>query len=450
MDFKNTPFQRPSSTTTSTTHAPVNRPPITFPPPPPNETPEQRKKRQGEEREAFIKDLVERKYPELRQEGVGMKNPEVSRRVQEVRAKHNIDEDTTDKVQLAPLNIAPDDPRIFETNPDAAKMVANQLVYYVQMAHKARSPKANVPWVRFIGCETSDTARQKPSFGEYLVSELRTQREQRLTTIRINRAQPFMVCLDEQHQFDAGTDKRIKRLLGLYRENFDQERTKFQQHRKSGLTEDEHKTRSSFFAREVAWREAKKRHDAKENERKKDDEGEAGAAGSSEPKPPGHYERQEAVRNQTASEAIYLRNHTFPPSLKQEQYNFVVISYFRDLLAFERVFRDLSLSTSDADFQPILIAWAFTETSEEADKFKQLTQCNHPFLQKNLYVVDLYKWIPLDSENLNNIPITYANKYQNEIMNHRDSNERFTQEYHQWERERYGEEAEFEPIPVQK
>lgn len=304
----------------------TQRAPITFPPPPPNETADQRKERVAKEREEYFKDLIERKYPELQDK---KKNAEVRN-----RATANAADDSKDKVHLTPLDAQPDDPRILELNRDAQAMTKGQLVYYVQMAHKARSPKANVPWVRFIGCETTESARNKISWGKYLEMELHAEPTQCLTIVQIARMQPFMVCLDERQQFDAGTDKRIKRLLGMYQQEFDEQRTKFQQHRKSGLTEDEHKTRSSFFAKETAWREAKKRHDA-----------------TALPEP--RSSEQLATMHQDVLDAVHLRNHTFPSALKQERYNFVVVSYFRDTLAFQRCFHDLSLSTDQADFQPI-------------------------------------------------------------------------------------------------
>jgi len=398
---------------------------IQFPPAPADETPEQRKERITKERELYFRDLIERKYPELKnQEQDKAKNVEGRKRAA------GMQEDQKDKIHLTPIDMHPDDMRIIELNRDAAHMVKDQVGYYVQMAHKHRSPRASVPWIRFIGCE-----RGNGSWGAYLQQQLHADPTQRLTIVRMQRMQPFMVCMDERHQFDAGTDKRIKRLLGLYQAEFDEQRAKFQQHRKAGLTEDEHKNRTSFFAKETAWREAKKRKDEKdEEERKKTGETEAPKTSST------------SKTSQVSD--LYLRNHTFPPTLKQEQYNFVVVSYFRDLLAFQRCFHDLALSVEDAEFQPILIAWAFAETKEEADRFRQWTQCNHPFLQKHLYILDLYKWVPLDSENLNNVPITYANKYQNEIMHHRETEQRAIDEYHAWERERYGAEADFHETPV--
>jgi hypothetical protein len=72
------------------------------------------------------------------------------------------------------------------------------------------------------------------------------------------------------------------------------------------------------------------------------------------------------------------------------------------------------------------------------------------FLQKNLSIVDTYKWLPLDSENTQHVPITYANKHCNEIMSYKQEESRALEEYHQWERERYGKEAEFKEFEVAK
>lgn len=412
----------------------VKRAPIEFQPPPPNETVDEKKKRMGIEREQYFKDLIDRKYPLLQKSGTApTNNAEVQRRAQEMV---NSNERTKGSIVAASKQGIDANPNICELNQQAERMVHEQGAYFVQMAHKARSPKASVPWFRIVGCETKTTYAQKQNWGTFLAKELISFPKQNLTTFRFNRMQPFMVCLDEKQQFDAGTNKRIIRLLGLYENEFNDQRTKFIQHKKQGLTEEEHKTRSSFFAKEEAWREAKKRHDEREKEKKKenDDDDENMMGEIEEPK-------KSELRDESLA-TIQLRNHGFPDDLKQPEFKFAVISYFRDLLAFQRCFHDLSVSLEDADFQPILIIWGLFETTPQAQEFCKLTNCNHMFLQKNLSIVDTYKWLPLDSENTQHIPIVYANKHCNEIMSYKQEEARALEEYHQWERERYGEEAD--------
>ncbi len=462
------------------------RPAIKFQDPPANETAEQKKERLRIEREQYFKDLIDRKYPMLQQVGgtnnsmqKSTNNAEVQRRAQDMvsvdkgsRVKGSVVAQTKGGINT--------NPNVCELNGQAERMVHEQGAYYVQMAHKARRPIAQVPWFRIIGCETKTTWGAKQKWGDYLATELKHQPKQQLSVFRVNRMMPFMVCLDERYQFDAITDKRIIRLLTLYENEFNDQRTKFVQHKKGGLTEDEHKNRTSFFAREQAWREAKKRHDEKEAEKKKDASLEENWEAFTQHAPSAadsvsttvtntvEFDQMGNLRNKLNintndsklieslqkikeeqppnNQVIELRNHSFPEELKQQEFRVAVISYFRDRLAFDRCFHDLSVSVEDADFQPILVIWGLFETTEQAQEFSRLTNCNHMFLQKNLSIVDTYKWLPLDSINTQNIPITYANKHCNEIMSYKQEEARALEEYHQWERERYGEEAEFNPI----
>ena len=52
------------------------------------------------------------------------------------------------------------DPTIRELNRNAEQLVFNQAAYYVQMAHKHRSPRADVPWFRIVGCEQRSTLEE--------------------------------------------------------------------------------------------------------------------------------------------------------------------------------------------------------------------------------------------------------------------------------------------------
>lgn len=429
---------------------------IKFQEPPANETQEQKKERVRIEREQYFKDLIDRKYPLLQKSGTApTNNAEVQRRAQDMVQVNGTGERVKGAIVGESKGGIDTNPNVCELNGQAERMVHEQGAYYVQMAHKARRPIAQVPWFRIIGCETkstwfgttsSTTTKAKQTWGDYLKSELAQHPKQQLSVFRVNRMQPFMVCLDERYQFDTLTDKRIKRLLTEYENEFNDQRTKFVQHKKGGLTEEEHKNRTSFFAREQAWREAKKRHDDREAEKKKDASLEENweaftqhapsAADSTKP-------NQKLRHIEPKQETTELRNHGFPEELKQQEFKLAVISYFRDRLAFNRCFTDLSVSVEDADFQPVLVIWGLFETNAAAQEYCKLTNCNHMFLQKNLSIVNTYKWLPLDSINTQNIPITYANKHCNEIMSYKQEEARALEEYHQWERERYGEEAEF-------
>lgn len=433
------------------------KPPIQFQPPPANETPAEKKKRQMIERQNMFKDLVERKYPELlnqvtKQGKTPSDNPEVQKRIQEQQKQHqNSGELQTRalnrlaapdrmKTDIVPANkrTIDDDPTIRELNQQAETLVDHQGGYIVQMAHKARSPKSNVPWIRIIGCETRTTFNQPVKWAQYLHSQLVQRQAQKLSLFFVNRKQPFMVCMDERHQFDKGTIQRIKRILKWYETEFYDQRTKFNRHRKRGLSEDEHKNRTSFFAREQAWREGKRRFD-EENKKKE-------PTTTDDKSPPPETNNQITT---TSEHCEYLRNHTFPDDLKQPEFNYAVVSYFRDVLAFQRCFTDFRVSVEDAEFQPVLIIWGLFESIEDsnstkgAKSFCELTKCNHMFLQKNLSIVDMYKWLPLDSENLQHIPIVYGNKYLGELMSYRQAESRAIEEYHILERERFGEEADF-------
>ncbi len=431
-----------------------------FPAPPSNETEQAKKQRLRVERENYFRDLIDRKYPMLQKSATApTNNAEVQKRAHDMVNNKSI----KGSVVAESKGGIDKDSSVRELNQQAERLVRDQGCYYVQMAHKARRPIAQVPWFRIIGCDTRKTWGQGPNtpgkqtWGEYLASELIQIPKQQLSIFKFNKMQPFMVCMDERHQFDDGTVKRILRLLGEYENEFNNQRTKFIQHRRGGLTEEEHKNRTSFFAREQAWREAKRRYDEKQAEKKaKQDKEDAEEIQTKTPAKTVSSEPSivSVPRKHTPAPepTIELRNHGFPEELKQPEFKYAVISYFRDLLAFRRCFSDLSVSVQDAEFQPILIIWGLFETTEAAQEYCQLTNCNHMFLQKNLSIVDVYKWLPLDSENTQLVPITYANKHCNEIMSYRQEEARALEEYHVWERERYGPDAEesreFDPKSV--